>query len=168
MEGIDREAFQRLAEQHRARAVRFAARFMGDAGMAEDMVQEGLGRLYERRDDYPLHTHFGPYLVKTVARLCLDERRDRRSEPLRQNALLRLARVPESPSLPMERREARDRVAGAMGALPERERACLLLAACENLSYREIGETLSLSFAEVNNAIHRARLSLRDTLGDLA
>jgi DNA-directed RNA polymerase specialized sigma24 family protein len=36
---------------------------------------------------------------------------------------------------------------------------------CEGLSYRDTAETLGLSYAEVNNAIHRARTLLRSTLG---
>ncbi|GEM_PF-5287062 len=132
------------------------------------MVQEGLSRLYERRDEYPLHTHFGPYLVKTVARLCVDEHRERQSKTLRQNTLLGLIRRSETPLLSAERRESRERVSSAMAGLPERERACLLLAVCEDMSYQEIGETLSLSFDEVNNAIRRGRQALREALGALA
>jgi DNA-directed RNA polymerase specialized sigma24 family protein len=35
---------------------------------------------------------------------------------------------------------------------------------CEGLSYRDTAETLALTYAEVNNAIHRARTLLRSSL----
>jgi DNA-directed RNA polymerase specialized sigma24 family protein len=35
---------------------------------------------------------------------------------------------------------------------------------CEGLSYRETADALALTYAEVNNAIHRARTALRSSL----
>ena len=162
---IDRDAFAALAAEHRPRAVRFAIAFLGDRHAAEDMVQEALRRLYEARDRYPLRALFGPYLVKTVARLCIDQRRGRRAERRR---LLRLpVASPPPPTVAIEERETAGQVADAVAALPERERACFLLTVCEGLSYRDCAEALGLSFAAVNNAIHRARRGLRASLGDL-
>lgn len=165
LQSIDRDEFARLAGEHRPRAVRFAIAFLGDRHAAEDMVQEALRRLYEARDRYPLRDLFGPYLVKTVARLCIDQRRGRRAERRR---LLRLPMTaPPAPTVALEQRETAGQVAAAVAALPERERACFLLTVCEGLSYREAAEALGLSFAEVNNAIHRARRGLRASLGAL-
>lgn len=163
---VDRDEFALLAGEHRPRAMRFATAFVGDRHAAEDMVQEALRRLYEARDRYPLRDLFGPYLVKTVARLCIDQRRGRRAERRR---LLRLPiMTPPAPTVAVEERETAGQVAAAVAALPERERACFLLTVCEGLSYRDAAEALGLSFAEVNNAIHRARRGLRASLGALA
>lgn len=162
---VDRDEFAALAGEHRGRAVRFAIAFLGDHHVAEDMVQEALRRLYEARDRYPLRDLFGPYLVKTVARLCIDQRRGRRAERRR---LLRLpVASPPPPTVAIEERETAGQVAAAVAALPERERACFLLTVCEGLSYHDAAEALGLSFAEVNNAIHRARRGLRAGLGGL-
>lgn len=162
---VDRDEFAALAGEHRPRAMRFATAFVGDRHAAEDMVQEALRRLYEARDRYPLRDLFGPYLVKTVARLCIDQRRGRRAERRR---LLRLpVTAPPAPTVAVEERETAGQVAAAVAALPERERACFLLTVCEGLSYRDAAEALGLSFAEVNNAIHRARRGLRASLGAL-
>ncbi len=75
---LSRGEFDALAREQWPRVLRFATAFLGDRHLAEDMVQAGLHRLYEHRDRYPLRTHFGPYLVKTVARLCIDQKRGRR------------------------------------------------------------------------------------------
>ena len=163
--GTSRAEFERLALAHRARAFRFALAYQGDRDVAEDMVQEALSRLYERREQYPLSTHFGPYLVKMIARLCIDEKRSRtvreRREPERHRA-----RTPvEDPSQHASNQERAGILQRAIGQLPERERACLLLTVCEGLSYREAADALSLSLAEVNNAVYRARMVLREQLG---
>lgn len=162
------DAFAALAAAHRPRVLRFATAFLGDRHLAEDVVQEALARLFEHRGRYPLDELFGPYLVKTVARLAIDHRRVRRA---RHEQLERVRatppREPLSPAAAAEIGEVTDRVGVAIAALPERERACFLLTVCERLSYREAGETLGLTYAEVNNAIHRARTALRVSLADV-
>jgi RNA polymerase sigma-70 factor (ECF subfamily) len=157
------EAFADLATAHRPRVLRFATAFLGDRHLAEDAVQEAFKRLFEHRSRYPLKELFGPYLVKTTARLCIDQRRARRSED-RRIATLEAPAV-ASPAATAETREVADLVAVAVGSLPDRERACFLLTVCEGFSYRETADTLGLSYSEVNNAIHRARLALRASLG---
>ena len=159
------DAFATLVAAHQPRVLRFATAFLGDRHLAEDVVQEALGRLFERRSRYPLEELFGPYLVKTVARLCIYHRRVRQAEG-RRVARLTPKPVP-SPAATAETREVAYLVAVAIGQLPDRERACFLLTVCEGLSYRDAAETLSLSYAEVNNAIHRARTMLRTSLGNV-
>ena len=162
---LGRDEFAALAAEHRAGAVRFAIGFLRDRHLAEDMVQEGLRRLYEARDRHPLRTLFGPHLVKTVARACIDLRRGREAERRR---IARLAGGAAQPAAtPLERSETAAQVAAAVAALPDRERACFLLTVCEGLSYDDAAEALGLSFAQVNNAIHRARRALRVSLGPL-
>ncbi len=159
------DAFASLVAAHRQRVLRFATAFLGDRHLADDVVQEALQRLFEHRNRYPLEQLFGPYLVKTTARLCIDHRRGRQAER-RRIANLEPAAAP-SPVAAVERREVADLVAVAVGNLPDRERACFLLTVCEGLSYRDAAESLGLSYAEVNNAIHRARTLLRSSLATI-
>ena len=162
---VSAEVFAELATTHRQRVLRFATAFLGDRHLAEDVVQEAFRRLFEHRGRYPLGELFGPYLVKTTARLCIDHRRARQAEDRRIKSLDPGAVA--SPEAAAETREVNDLVAVAVAALPDRERACFLLTVCEGLSYRDTAETLGLSYAEVNNAIHRARTRLRTSLGPL-
>lgn len=159
------DGFAALADAHRPRVLRFATAFLGDRHLAEDVVQEALQNLFQHRDRYPLAEFFGPYLVKTAARLCIDHRRSRQAEH-RRIASLDPVEVP-SPIAAAESRETADLVARAIGRLPDRERACFLLTVCEGFSYRDAAETLGLSYAEVNNAIHRARTLLRSLLASV-
>lgn len=162
---LSAEAFAEHALAQRPRVLRFATAFLGDRHLAEDIVQEAFGRLFEHRGRYPLAELFGPYRVKTTARLCIDHRRSRQAEDRRIRSLA--PGVAASPTAAAETREVADLVAVAIDGLADRERACFLLTVCEGLSYRDTAETLGLSYAEVNNAIHRARTRLRSSLGPL-
>jgi RNA polymerase sigma-70 factor (ECF subfamily) len=52
----------------------------------------------------------------------------------------------------------------ALQWLPERERAALLMSACDGLSHEQIAAALGCSVVAVKVRIHRARLHLRDLI----
>jgi RNA polymerase sigma-70 factor (ECF subfamily) len=56
------------------------------------------------------------------------------------------------------------RVLSAMETLAEDEREILVLAAGDDLSYREIASLVGISEVNVKVKVHRARLKLRKTL----
>ena len=60
------------------------------------------------------------------------------------------------------------RRARGLRTLSARDRDALLLAAWADLSYAEIAETLAIPIGTVRSRIARARVRLRDALGDLA
>lgn len=72
----------------------------------------------------------------------------------------------EGPALQFERRELRQRLAAAIGELPERERQILALSYEEELTLAEIGEVLGVSESRVcqlrSLALSRLRATLRD------
>jgi len=158
--------FAALTREHYPRVLRFAWAFLGDRHLAEDLVQEALRRLYERREQYPLDTHFGPYLVKTVARLAIDWKRARKAEARWRTLAGAFRRQRDrGPVAAVQQQETAALLERALAGLPERDRACFLLTVCEGLSYRDAGEALALTFSEVNNAVYRARAALRKALG---
>jgi RNA polymerase sigma-70 factor (ECF subfamily) len=58
-------------------------------------------------------------------------------------------------------REREERVMSAIGRLPEKQRAALLLKITEDLSYEEISAILNVSVPSVASLIFRARSRLR-------
>src|SRR4029077_594468 len=120
--------FERLAVQHSERAWKYAFTFLNDSAAADDLVQEAIVRLYEKRAAYPLRTKFGPYLVKTVARLAIDMQRDRRVEqrnaPIREQAKTHSST--SDPAMNVQKIEAHQALSRALAQLPQTERACLL------------------------------------------
>ena len=170
---IDDAEFERLVVLHTGRAWRYAFTFLNETAAADDAVQEAIVRLYERRSDYPLQSKFGPYLIKIVARLCINAQRVRRAEdrhaPIRhrdrQQAKADSSMV--DPAVHVQKLEANQELTAAVAELQERDRACLLLTVCEGLSYADAAEALNISVSEVNNSIYRARAALRTRLSGL-
>jgi RNA polymerase sigma-70 factor (ECF subfamily) len=67
-------------EEHRARLRSVAFRMLGSAAEAEDVVQEAWLRL--SRSDHDQVANLGGWLTTVVARVCLDQLRARREQPI--------------------------------------------------------------------------------------
>jgi RNA polymerase sigma-70 factor (ECF subfamily) len=74
----------------------------------------------------------------------------------------------ESPEQAASRRGLERRVREAMRALPDHYRSAFRMAAIEQRSYREIGESLGWTLDQVRINVHRARKRLIAELGGLA
>jgi RNA polymerase sigma factor for flagellar operon FliA len=68
------------------------------------------------------------------------------------------------PEAMVDRGEVRDRIATAIGALPEREKLVIALYYYENLTLREIGEVLGVTESRVSQLHTKAVLRLRSKL----
>ncbi len=70
----------------------------------------------------------------------------------------------EIPSETLERKEVRERLAGALATLDEKYRQVFVLRDMEHLNIQETAEALGISAASVKTRLLRARLMLRDLL----
>ena len=70
----------------------------------------------------------------------------------------------EDPQAVVDQGELRDRISGAIAALPEREKLVVALYYYENLTLREIGEVLGVTESRVSQLHTKAVLRLRSKL----
>lgn len=141
-------------------AMRFALRCGGSRSDCEDAVQEALAALWNHRDEVPRDKGKG-YLLSAAYRSLMQTLRH--SKVVQQHAEATQALAPgyQDPDLRFDLREAIER---SLQALPEVQRAILQLRDVEGYSYREIGETLSLSDSQVQVYLFRARVAMRKQL----
>lgn len=141
-------------------AMRFTLRCGGSRSDCEDAVQEALAALWNHRDEVPRDKGKG-YLLSTAYRSLMQTLRH--SKVVQQHAVATqaLAQGYQDPDLRFDLREAIER---SLQALPEVQRAILQLRDVEGYSYREIGETLSLSDSQVQVYLFRARVAMRKQL----
>src|SRR3982751_727962 len=74
----DRDAFGRLVDRHRPRALALARRLLGDAAEAEDVVQEAVLRAYLALRDLREPSRFGAWLCGIALNLARIRRRGAR------------------------------------------------------------------------------------------
>lgn len=141
-------------------AMRFALRCGGSRSDCEDAVQEALAALWNHRDEVPRDKGKG-YLLSTAYRSLMQTLRHSKVVQQHAEATQALAQGYQDPDLRFDLREAIER---SLQALPEVQRAILQLRDVEGYSYREIGETLSLSDSQVQVYLFRARVAMRKQL----
>ena len=76
------------------------------------------------------------------------------------------SRTPADPLSALLRREASERIATAVDALPEKYRVPLVLRFQAEQSYTEIAEALDVEVGQVASLLFRARKRLRDSFAE--
>ncbi len=150
-------------ESHRVELRRYCGRMLGSASDAEDAVQETLLRAWRGAERFEGRAAVRTWLYRIATNVCFDtaKARSRRPVPVASASELADACPELDPAeLALTRENARLALAAAVGKLPPRQRAVLLLR--EVLCWRapEIAELLGTSVAGVNSALQRARATL--------
>ena len=158
----DRQAFGVLVRRHRAGVVNVAYRLCGDTHMAEDAAQEAFLRAWQNMERYEPRSPFRNWIYRIASNGVLDAVRRQRETV--QLDTVKLSHPGAGPETEVVKRERGDRVRSAVLALPEASRAVLVLREHEQLSYKEIADTLDIPIGTVMSRLNYARNRLRETL----
>jgi RNA polymerase sigma-70 factor, ECF subfamily len=171
-------AAERLITAYAAPAYRLAVRITGSAPDAEDVVQEAFWSVVRKIDTFRGDSAFGSWLYRIVANGAYGKLR--REHARRSNRSLDEIRstfdehdghrevvadwTPRivGPSIQIELQLV---LTAALDALPGKHRAAIMMRDVHGLSYRELGEALGISVTSAKSRVHRARLSLRKSVG---
>lgn len=145
-----------LYRQHALALLRFSYGLCRNRAEAEDIVSETFARIVTRKPRI-IATTARAYLFTVARNVFLDRESRRRREARIAQELVDENFVIDAP---LEERERFAKAVHALGALPEGERAALLLRLDHNLSYQEIAQALGISIAAAKVRVHRARLRL--------
>lgn len=155
-------AFEEIVRRYGRQLGRYAAAIVG--GRSDDVTQDAFSKalLALRRDDGEIELR--PWLYRIVRNTALNDLRDRPA------AAVELAEAIATGGNPAEMLEQREELAELMGrlqALPEAQRAAIVMRELEGLSHEEIAAALGMSGGAARQAIYRGRRALRDAAGML-
>jgi RNA polymerase sigma-70 factor (ECF subfamily) len=161
----DQPAFQVLVRRHLQRTLDLARRMTASASDAEEIAQEAFLRVWTTAPRWRIEgAAFRTWLYRIVVNLCLDRGRRKPFAPLTD------AGDPSDPApdalAQLERQETQRRVAAAIAALPDRQRAALVLSYYEGLSNQEAAAVLRVSVSSLEALLVRARRTLRVRLAE--
>lgn len=166
----DREAFEPLVEECRARVYRVAFRMAGEAEEAEALVQDVFVQAFESLDRFDGRARLMTWLYAITGRKAIDRRRARQRRPavsLEETADpafdARRGPAPD-PAETAHVKELDRLLSDAMLQLPPDQRAALTLVVHEGLSYRDAAHALGCSRQTVAWRVWSARQNLRTKL----
>jgi RNA polymerase sigma-70 factor (ECF subfamily) len=158
----DERAFRALAPRYAVRAAGLARRICGNAADAEDIVQEAFLRVWISAPRWRPEAAFRTWFYRIVFNLALNKKRRAPFAPLEA------AGDPADPALRADaalmRAEETRRVAGAIAALPARQRSAIALTYDDELSNAEAAQVLGTSVSAFETLLVRARRTLRAKL----
>ena len=172
----DGASFGVLLEKHRSSVIHFLFRMVQNQAVAEELAQEVFLRVYRSRTTYEPTAKFTTWLFRIATHLALNSLRDGKNERSQE----RLDDNPED--LPAKQvsdkhptieatmvYQARlDEVRKAVGALPEKQRAAVLMHKYEEMEYSQIAKVLNCSESAVKSLLFRAYETLRARLAHMA
>jgi RNA polymerase sigma factor (sigma-70 family) len=156
----DAAALRLLADRHAALPWRIAYRMLADRAEAEDVAQEALLRLWQAGEKWlPGGPGVAAWLHRVATNLCLDRLRRRRFASDEEVP----ERADESPlaDAEIEGDEVRAVVVGCIQALPDRQRAAIVLTYYEESANQSAAATLAMQIKAFESLLFRARAALR-------
>jgi RNA polymerase sigma-70 factor (ECF subfamily) len=166
MRADDPLAFAQLAQSHWHALVGYGYDLVGSVDAAQDLAQDAMIGLWERRREFEGRGALRAYLMTAVRRLALNELRGRRLRE-RPDVVDRIRAIRADPVLPdavVEERGLRRAIEGALRQLPARRREALVLVRFHGLSYREAADVMGVSTQTVANQVCTALSELRALL----
>ena len=172
----DGASFGLLLERHRSPVVHFLYRMVQNQAVAEELAQEVFLRVYRSRSSYEPTAKFTTWLFRIATHLALNSLRDGKNERLQERL--------DNDSSDMPARQVSDRrpsveqkmvyqarleeVRQAVAALPEKQRAAVLMHKYEEMEYSQIARVLRCSESAVKSLLFRAYETLRARLAHMA
>lgn len=158
------EALRALYRAHGGELYGFAVRRLGDAGLAEELVQDVFLKVWRHAGDYdPRRARFRTWLYGLARNALVDLERRRQARPRLTGAGPREEGMEE----PTERMLLRWQVQSALGRLTPEHRHVLFLAHFEGLTLREIAERTGLALGTVKSRTSYALRNLRLVLDEM-
>ena len=146
---------------------RLALRITLDSAEAEDIVQDTLIRVWNKRDEWHSLDSVEAYCLTVARNLAID--RSQRKEAQNVSFTPEVQEMPDSmtPEKKLEEKEQLNLIHRLVNGLPEKQRTAIQLRDIEGKSYKEIAEILGATEEQVKVNLFRARQKIKQTDGEI-
>lgn len=141
---------------------RLALRITLDSAEAEDIVQDTLIRIWNRREQWDEIENIEAFALTICRNLALDRAEKQENNHLELDEQ-RMERPDQAPT-PLDHAQQNDRiklVRQLVDSLPEKQRSCVQLRDFEGKPYKEIADILGITEQQVKVNIFRARQTIK-------
>ena len=172
----DGASFSLLLDKHRSSVIHFLYRMIQNHAVAEELAQEVFMRVYRSRSTYEPTAKFTTWLFRIATHLALNSIRDGKNERLQEHLdddshdmpVRQLSDTRPSVEQSMVYQVKLEQVRRAVAALPDKQRAAVLMHKYEEMEYSQIAKVLSCSESAVKSLLFRAYETLRARLAHMA
>lgn len=165
----NKKAFQSIVEQHQRLVSHVVFRMVQNPADREDICQDVFLKVYEHLGGFKFESKLSTWIAKIAYNTCLNYLEKKRVPlfddltPEEQSLESFPSRV-QGPDRIVEEKEASVLLRSEMNTMPVHYRTILTLYHLDQMSYKEIGETMDLPEGTVKSYLFRARRLLKDRL----
>lgn len=170
----DERAYVELVNRYKDRLLNFVFQFLGDIEQAEDVVQDTMLRLYEKKHYYKEIAKFSTWIYTIARNLANTELRKRKrrkttylSQMSKEERQYEIPAIQDDVDQSLHSEFIYDRIQTAIDRLPEHFKMAIILRDIQELSYDDISKIVEVPLGTVKSRINRARLQLQAELQDL-
>ena len=165
----DRAAFDVIVERHRRHVYQLCYRFVGNHEDASDLAQDVFIRAFRGLKSFRGQASLGTWLYRIAVNVSLNKVGSKvpklaRLDPLAAGGDQRLASADEPATEALLREERAAQVRAAIGRLPKKQRATLVLRVYHNLPHEQIAAILGSSVGAVKANFFHALNNLKKLL----
>jgi RNA polymerase sigma-70 factor, ECF subfamily len=163
-QGGDMAAFEELVRRHQRGLFSYLYRMCRNTSDAEEMAQAAMIKAWEKLAGFRGASSFKTWLYRIGTNLCFNLRT--RRKPTEELCETMAAPDAERPEAAFRQKVCEERVRAALEFLPEDQRAALVLSVYQDMSYKEIAETLGKTVRAVDSLLFRAKANVRKALAE--
>lgn len=165
------EAFGELVLKYQDRLFNMVFHVVGHAEDARDIVQEALVQAFIKLETFRRESEFYTWLYRIAFNTAVSHQRRRRPtvsmERAKELANLEPQAKDNDPVGNLEQKERCCQVRDAIARLGGEYRAVIVLREIDGCCYETIAEVLELPVGTVRSRLHRARIQLKEYLGEM-
>ena len=170
----DENAYIELVNRYKDKLINFIFNYLGDLESSEDVVQETMIKLYQKKHYYKEIAKFSTWLytiAKNLANTELRRRKQRKTTLLSQfskdDKTYELPSNDPEPGQEIQTDIVNKIIKDAVDQLSEKFKIVIVLRDIQGLSYEDISEIINVPIGTVKSRINRARLQLQVELKHL-
>tara|TARA_Y100000817_G_C16804420_1_gene521201 strand:- start:152 stop:736 length:585 start_codon:yes stop_codon:yes gene_type:complete len=170
----DERAYVELVNRYKDKLLNFVFQFLSDIEQAEDVVQDTMIRLYEKKHYYKEIAKFSTWIYTIARNLANTELRKRKrrkttylSQMSKEERQYEIPAVQDDVDQSLHNEFINDRIQSAINNLPEHFKIVIILRDIQELSYDDISNIVEVPLGTIKSRINRARIQLQAELQDL-
>ena len=173
-QGGDENAYIELVNRYKDKLINFIFNYLGDLESSEDVVQETMIKLYQKKHYYKEIAKFSTWLytiAKNLANTELRKRKQRKTTLLshfsKDDKTYELPSNDPEPGQEIQTDIVNKIIRDAVDQLSEKFKIVIVLRDIQGLAYEDISEIINVPIGTVKSRINRARLQLQVELKHL-
>lgn len=164
---MNTEQYEALFQRMRDKLFRYALRFVKDGDTAEDVVQDVMYKLWQKREEADGIENLEAWLMVLTRNRSLDLLRKVKENHVPVDEAYTVKDNAPIPDRQMEEQDLMTQLTACLQQLPEKQRNVFHLREIEQMSYDEIAQMTGYNLDDVKVSLFRARKHLQRMLSKI-